>query len=113
MQVKITHRHGQPLASDVQEYIRDHAEKLMHLFNRITFVEVTVDHEKDLHRVEFKVDAEHKHDFVATEKNENLHAAVDSAAEKLSVQLRRYKEKVQEHRREGSHRDRLENQAPE
>ena len=46
--------------------------------------------------------AEHKHDFVAREGNHDVLAAVDLALDKLEGQLRRYKEKVQDHRRRPS-----------
>ena len=43
--------------------------------------------------------AEHKHDFVASERNAEIPAAVDLVMAKLEGQLRRYKEKVQDRRR--------------
>ena len=49
--------------------------------------------------VEFVVSAEHKHDFVASERNKDVLAAVDLVMAKLEGQLRRYKEKIQDHRR--------------
>jgi putative sigma-54 modulation protein len=58
-----------------------------------------VDLKKEARRVELLVQAEHKHDFVAQETNQDVLAAVDLAVEKLEGQLRRYKEKIQDHRR--------------
>jgi len=49
--------------------------------------------------VEILASAEHKHDFVAQEDHQDVLAAVDLAVEKLEGQLRRYKEKIQDHRR--------------
>lgn len=40
-------------------------------------IEVTIDHQREQHLVEFLVQAEHKHDFVARESNTDLMAAVD------------------------------------
>ncbi|MEE8450772.1 MAG: HPF/RaiA family ribosome-associated protein, partial [Thermoguttaceae bacterium] len=49
------------------------------------------------------VSAEHKHDFVATSRTDNLMTAIDSVVEKMEQQLRKYKEKVQtRHRSVGS-----------
>jgi len=62
-------------------------------------IEVVVDLQNDEKTVEFLVSAEHKHDFVASERNGNLLAAVDLVLEKLEKQIRKYKEKVQDHRR--------------
>jgi putative sigma-54 modulation protein len=62
-------------------------------------IEVTVDLKEDEKWVEFLVQAEHKHDFVARERNGDILAAVDLVLDKLVTQLRRYKEKIQDHRR--------------
>ena len=102
MQVKISTRHGH-LSDAVQQFIRDKADKLVRYFERLTFVEVTVDlNNKDQVLVEFVVSAEHKHDFFASERQPDVLAAVDLAIAKLEAQLRRYKEKVQDRRRRPS-----------
>ena len=98
MQIKISVRHGH-LNDTTQQFIRDKAEKLLHYFERLTMIEVTVDLKKDQKWVEFLVQAEHKHDFVARDSHPDLLAAVDLALDKLALQLRRYKEKIQDHRR--------------
>lgn len=98
MQIKISARHGH-LSEAAQQVIREKAEKLLHFFERLTMIEVTVDMGEDVKAVEFLVSAEHKHDFVAREANGEIQVAVDLALHKLEAQLRRYKEKIQDHRR--------------
>jgi putative sigma-54 modulation protein len=98
VQIKIAVRHGH-LTNGTQDFIREKAQKLLHLFDRLTMIEVTVDLKKEAKRVEFVVQAEHKHDFVAQESHQDVLAAVDLAIDKLGGQLRRYKEKIQDHRR--------------
>ena len=98
MQIKISARHGH-LAEPTQQFIRDKAEKLLHLFSRLTMIDVTVDLKDELKLVEFNVSAEHKHDFVASERNKDVLAAVDLVLAKLEGQLRKYKQKIQDHRR--------------
>jgi putative sigma-54 modulation protein len=108
VQVKISTRHGH-LSEAAQKIIRDKAEKLTHLFERLTMIEVTVDLKNsevdkknskvDKCRVEFVVQAEHKHDLVAREAHADDQTAVDLALDNLLAQLRRYKEKIQDHRR--------------
>ena len=98
MQIKITARHGH-LSEASQTFIRDKAEKLLHYFQRIMSIDVLVDQKEEEFVVEFLVTAEHKHDFVASERNKDLLAAVDLVLDKLERQLRRYKEKIQDHRR--------------
>jgi ribosome hibernation promoting factor len=98
VQIKISTRHGH-LSDATQQFIREKAEKLLHFFGRLTMIEVTVDLKEEIKEVEFLVNAEHKHDFVAREGNKDVLAAVDLALAKLEGQLRRYKEKIQDHRR--------------
>ena len=98
MQIKISARHGH-LNDEIQEHIRDKAGKLLHFFQRLMMIEVLVDLQSDEKMVEFLVSAEHKHDFVASAHDKDLLAAVDLVLAKLEGQIRKYKEKVQDHRR--------------
>jgi putative sigma-54 modulation protein len=103
VQIKISVRHGH-LNDGTQNIVREKAEKLLHFFDRLTMIEVTIDlnhrdEHKDQKQVEFVVQAEHKHDMVARETHPDLLAAVDLAIEKIEGKLRRYKEKIQDHRR--------------
>ncbi len=104
MQIKISTRHGQ-LSEATQALIRDKAEKLLHYFQRLTIIEVMVDLKEELRTVEILVSAEHRHDFVARESHKEVLAAVDLVVAKLEGQLRRYKEKIQDHRRAPSASD--------
>jgi putative sigma-54 modulation protein len=98
VQVKVSARHGH-LNDDHQREIRERAEKLLHFFDRLSMIEVTVDlGDKLLKRVEILVDAEHKHDFVARDEHEELIAAVDLAVDRIKHQIHRYKEKIQDRR---------------
>jgi putative sigma-54 modulation protein len=98
VQIKISARHGH-LNEATQQFIREKAQKLLRIFERLTQIEVTVDLSGDQKLVEFVVSAEHKHDFVASERNAEVLAAVDLVMAKLEGQLRKYKEKVQDRRR--------------
>lgn len=99
MQINISARHGH-LSEATQEKIRAKLEKLQKIFERLTAIEVTVDLESpDTKEVDLRVSAEHKNDFVATVKAEDLMGAVDGALHKMEQQLRKYKEKVQDHHR--------------
>ncbi len=101
MQIKISARHGH-LSEAHQEFIREKAQHLLRIFERIQSIEVTVDLQSELKKVEFLVSAEHKHDFVAHDANGDLLTAVDLVIGKLESQVRRYKEKIQDHRRRPS-----------
>lgn len=99
MQVEITCRHGE-ISSDVHGYIAEKAEKLLTFFQRITAIEVTIDFEKDRIQLEILVDAEHKHNFVAHDVGEEVIGTFDRTLQKMEQQLRKYKEKIQDHRRD-------------
>lgn len=99
MQVAITCRHGN-LRDDVQSQLKKKAEKLLTYFERVTQIQVTVDFGKDDVGVELLVDAEHRHDFVAQEKKADVLTAFDAAFHKVEQQIKKYKEKVQDHRRD-------------
>ncbi len=94
MEVSISARHGS-LGEENQTYIEKKLPKLEHLFERLTSIHVTVDFQKHEPEVELLVSAEHKHDFVARERNGTVSAAFDNAMAKMEAQLRRYKERVQ------------------
>ena len=99
MQIKISARHGH-ISEATQDFIREKAQKLTRLFERLTMIDVTVDLKNEGQTwVEFLVKSEHKHDFVAHESHPDLLAAVDLALGKLEMQVRRHKEKIQDHRR--------------
>ena len=99
MQIKISARHGH-VSEATQEFIREKAQKLTRLFERLTIIDVTVDLKNEGQpRVEFLVKSEHKHDFVAHESHPDVLAAVDLALAKLEMQVRRHKEKLQDRRR--------------
>lgn len=98
MQIKISARHGH-LHEATQEHIRDKANKLTHYFQRLMMIEVIVDLKEEEKVVEFLVSAEHKHDFVAKESNQDILAAVDLVVDKLERQVRKYKEKITDHHR--------------
>ena len=98
VQIKVSARHGH-LNDDHQREIRERAERLLHFFDRITMIDVTVDlGDKIRKKVEVLVDAEHKHDFVAHDEHEELIAAVDLAVDRIKHQIHRYKERIQDRR---------------
>jgi putative sigma-54 modulation protein len=106
VQIKVSTRHGQ-LSDASQKKIAAKVEKLSRIHDRLTAIEVIVDlTDESSPRVDLKVAAEHKHDFVAHDQSENLMGSVDAAVGKLEQQLRKYKEKVQDRHRTGEPRRR-------
>jgi len=101
VQVEITCRHGS-IGSDFQEYITRKTQKLVTYFERLTAVRVTFSFQGDRTVVEILVDAEHKHDFVTSQEGaaNEVHASFDLCLAKMEQQIKKYKEKVQDRRRD-------------
>jgi putative sigma-54 modulation protein len=97
VRIEISARHC-TLEAEQQAYLREKAEKLLKYFDRLMAIEVSVDHLKHSWQVEILGSAEHKHDFVAREEGPTPEAAMDLCEHKIEQQLRKYKERVQNHK---------------
>jgi putative sigma-54 modulation protein len=105
VQVTVSVRHGH-LSEDVQNQLKEKGEKLLHFFNRLTMVSITVDLHKEhngMLKVEVQANAEHKHDFVASDVDSDVVHAFNKAVSHLKHQITHYKEKIQDHRRDPDH----------
>lgn len=99
MQINISARHGQ-LSEATREKITNKVEKLTRYFERLTSIEVTVDLEhKENPSVEVLVSVEHNQDFVAHDTSASLMGSLETVLHKLEQQIKKYKEKIQNHHR--------------
>ena len=104
MQVAITTRHGN-IRDEVREHIVTKSEKLLTYFERVTSIGVTVDFEKNRVNVEILVDTEHRQNLVSHDVGDyneggDVINVFDQALHKMEKQVRKYKEKLQDHRRD-------------
>jgi putative sigma-54 modulation protein len=97
VEIAISTRHG-VIGPEQKAYLQEKAEKLTKYFGRLMEIEVAVDHSKNDWVVEIRVSAEHKHDFFASESAPSPEAAMDQCVHKIEQQLRKYKERVQNHK---------------
>lgn len=107
MQVTVSARHGH-LDDQTQAALRDKAEGLLKYFERLVSVAVVVDlHQTHAHQVKVEITAVagQKHEFVATEANGDVIAAFNLAQDKIKQQIKHYKERLQDHRRDPSHNE--------
>ena len=105
VQIKISTRHGS-ISDETREKVHAKLEKLGRLFERLSLIEATIDLEhRDAPAVDVIVSAEHKHNFVATTQAGELLAAIDQVIHKLEQQLRKYKQKIQDHHRSSTARE--------
>jgi ribosomal subunit interface protein len=74
-------------------------EQLSKFYDRITNVEIVIDHEKDdNHAVEMVAHAGHGSPLVAKHRGEGLMIVVDATFDKLERQIRKLKDKLRHHR---------------
>ncbi len=105
MQISISVRHGN-LSEASQRKITEKVEKLSRIFERLTAIDITIDLEREeTPSVDLRVSAEHKHDFVATDRSAHLMGSVDTVIHRMEQQLRKYKEKIQSRHRNSSARN--------
>lgn len=96
--IQVQTRHGS-ISDATREKIESKVEKLGRFVERISSIDVVVDLEKaDQPKVEIAVITELKHDFRAEYSSNDLFGCVDLAAEKVEQQMRRFKEKLTDHR---------------
>jgi putative sigma-54 modulation protein len=101
VQTTISARHGH-LSSETQEKIIEKVEVVRRFFDRMTAISVTADLEhRERPTLELRVRAEHHDEFVAIAEAGTIFAALDGAIEKMENQLRRFKERLKEHRAVG------------
>lgn len=99
VQVEIACRHGS-IGDAVQDYIHEKSEKLLTYFERVSQVQVTFDFNDGRVKAEILVNAEHKHDFVGHHEGDDAQRSFDKALHKVEHQIKKYKEQVQDHRRD-------------
>ena len=97
MQVNVSGRHSS-ISPEVRDYATDRAEHLQKFYNRITNIDVIIDHEKDTHTVETVAHVEHGSTLVAKHKGEGLMIVMDATFDKLERQVRKLKDRVRRRR---------------
>jgi putative sigma-54 modulation protein len=101
VQITISARHGN-MGAETQDRIREKADRLRRLYERVTAVIVTVDLEhRESPTVEVRVSVEHREDLVASETSGDVISALDLVLPKVEQQLRRHKEKKTDRRAPG------------
>ena len=82
----------------MKDYARQKAERLARHFDRVVRLHVTLSVENDAEIAEFVASVTRHRVLVAKEKGADMYAAIDVAADKLDRQVRRFKEKLRDHR---------------
>lgn len=93
MQVKVSGRH-MGVSDAVKQYCTEKAGRLNRFYDRINAVEVVIEGQSGIHKVELIAHVDGTHSFVAKESRDDVYAAFDVVIEKLERQLRDHKEKL-------------------
>lgn len=97
MQISVTGRHVE-ITDAIRGYAHDHIERELSGFPRIEFVHVILDIEKHRHRAEIVVQAKNHIRLEADHESDDMYASIDSAVDRAARQLRRQRDKVQDHK---------------
>lgn len=96
MAIEVTVRHLN-VSKDLQEYARQKADELMEEFPTTEFFHVILDHIRHEFLAEMVVQAKGPTRLEASERNEDMIKAIDSASDKLERQLRKHRDKMISH----------------
>ncbi len=93
--ITVSGRHVQ-VTEGMEKYAIDKISKIERHFNRVIDVVVEMDIQKLVHKVDIvmKVDSIVIRSSASTD---NMYASIDKAVDKLKAQLRRYKQRIQDH----------------
>ena len=96
MQVSITGRHVN-VTDNIKAHIDDKLERSLGMFPRIESVRVILAVEKHNNVSEIIIQAANHIRISSTEKSENMYDAIDRSIEHAERQLRKQRDKVQDH----------------
>ncbi len=96
MQVSITGRHVK-VTNNVKAHVEDKLERCLGVFPRIETIRVILDTESREKVSEVVIQGSNHIRVTAKEHSENLYDAIDRSIEHAERQMRKYRDKVQEH----------------
>lgn len=96
MQVKITSRHGD-LSDKFKVHVHEMIERTLSCFPRIEVVHVIVDKQKLMKMAEINIQGAGRMRIDAKAQDETKYVAFDSALSKVEVQLRKQRDRIQDH----------------
>ena len=97
MKIVIAGRHAD-VTESMKAYAREKVEKLTKYFDRATLARVFLDMEHTDYQVEIVFDVPRGGSLVGKAEAPDMFAACDLAEQKLAAQLRRYNERLNDHR---------------
>ena len=92
MLTKISGRHME-VTDAMRAYVEKKIARLSKFYNRISSIEVILDAQGTVHKVEIIVNADNRQPFVVRQSHEDMYACIDATLDKCERQLTRHKEK--------------------
>jgi len=78
----------------MKQYVESKVAKVQRYYDRVQSIEVILDLEADRPVVEIVAQAKRRHTFVATHRGQSMYECVDACLDKITQQVRRFKDKV-------------------
>jgi len=100
MGIEITARHMHD-TGDIQDFAKEKAQELVTEFSRVEHIHVILDREKHRCKAEIVVQAKNHIRVEAEETSDNMRTSITASAMKVEKQLRRLRDKIQDHRPKG------------
>ena len=97
MQFSVTFRHMDATEA-LKGYAKDRLEKIRKYFPDPISINVVMSTEKFHHRVDVNVQLHNGFKVAGTETTENMYSSIDLVSAKIERQVRRYKDKLREHK---------------
>ena len=97
MSVEVTVR-NEDIAKSTQDYVTKRSEEIMAEFTRVEYIHVTLNKEHHDFIVHIFAQAKNHIRVEAEEEASNINTAIESAIDKISKQLRKLRDKVQDHK---------------
>ena len=97
MSIEVTVRNDD-ISKSTQDYVTVRAEEIMAEFTRVEHIHAVLNKEHRLFIVHIFAQAKNHIRVEAEEEAENINTAIESAIEKVSKQLRKLRDKAQDHK---------------
>ncbi|AVP96260.1 ribosome-associated translation inhibitor RaiA [Ahniella affigens] len=96
--------HGVEVTGALRDYANDKMGRVVRHFDHMTGAHVILSLEKLKHRAECTLNVSQRRIHAEAESSD-MYAAIDALVDKLDGQVKKHKEKLQEHRRDQMDRD--------
>ncbi len=93
--IKITTRHIK-ITGEVKQHLQNKLDSLKHYFDRIKYIEVILDHNKDQFVIETVVSVIRGKKLFSKTSDYNYMAAINNTTDKIEKQLIKFKDKIKQ-----------------